>query len=299
MGLRSTSSLGKRRKGQNQKLLLIASAGLAFSLAVVLVVILKYRSDSNTNGGTLVAPTVGSIPLLVSEKQIESGRKLDQVRFREILWPRDAVPEGSIRDRAELAGYFAKVTIPAGVPLQRVHMTNQRSAVTLPVTPGNRAVTIEVDAVSGLEGLALPGSSVDVVLTHSKNGELVSEVIVQNARVLASGKNTSAQGGVPGISSPTAKTPRTITLDVSPGDALKISNGRQLGRLSLLIRDPGDNSNITNTIMTQGGISKGNKKEGVSKKKECTVAHFRSGGKEYQLNCDGTTVQLSSMEDDF
>ena len=63
-----------------------------------------------------------------------------------MFWPRTQVPEGAVLDVSELTSFYAKEALQPGVPVQRRHLTRQPNTSVLSVTPGNRAVTIKVDA---------------------------------------------------------------------------------------------------------------------------------------------------------
>lgn len=281
-----------KRKNERDRLLFVAAAGLAFSLLVIMLVVLNYQSDASAGNpittSSVIPPSVGTTSLYVLERPVKAGQKLGDVALKEAFWPRNNVPEGAIMDKAEVKELYAKYDLPANVPLTRDQFTNQPGQSTLPVTPGNRAVTIEVDNTSGLEGLALPGTRVDVVLTYSKDGELTSKVIVQNARVLASGGDTKTVSERPTFERTVSTAARSTTLDVSTSDALKISTARQLGRLSLMMRANEDTAVSPSTEMNQNDI--GQSKEVKEKRTAitCVKGHYKIGGKEWQLNCDGS-----------
>ena len=65
----------------------------------------------------------------------------------------------------------------------------------------------------------------------------VTDVLLQNVRVIAMGTDAVGADGKP---SPTNST----TLEVTPVDAQKLVLGQQLGQLSLVLRKPGDEQNI-------------------------------------------------------
>ncbi len=105
--------------------------------------------------------------------------------------------------------------------------------------PGKRAVTIGVDATSGSAGLIWPGDRVDVILTMASADPTVrpgrrvaAETVLPNARVIAIDQQL-VQGAAP--SGGDAQS-RTVTLEVLPGDAERVSVAMRLGRLSLSLR---------------------------------------------------------------
>jgi pilus assembly protein CpaB len=149
-----------------------------------------------------------------------------------------------------LAGSVARQVLPQGVPIARsfVVRPGDRGFLAAVLPRGMRAITIPVDAIAGLSGLALPGDRVDLILTYSISDGAdarASETVLSNLRVLAfdqrlgpeappKDKEGKAEGA------PVAK---TATLEVSPRQAEIITLAQTLGSLSLVlnsVRDGGD-----------------------------------------------------------
>ena len=98
-----------------------------------------------------------------------------------------------MRDVAELSNLYASSDLTPGVPVQHAQLTtDSRAGFTIPVTKGKRAVTIEVDGPSGIEGRVSPGKCVDVVLTAVEAGRTSATIVVQNACILSLGGDLSA-----------------------------------------------------------------------------------------------------------
>ncbi len=107
---------------------------------------------------------------------------------------------------------------------------------------GMRAFTIGVTEVAGGGGHILPGDRVDVVLTRDMSaqpnmdgghgGKLVSDLVMQNVRVLGMDLNID-----PASTHPTVA--HTATLEVSVEDAERLSLAAQAGTLSLALRRTG------------------------------------------------------------
>ncbi|MCB0336449.1 MAG: Flp pilus assembly protein CpaB, partial [Bdellovibrionales bacterium] len=158
------------------------------------------------------------------------------------------------------------------------------------------AVTIEIDSQSSVEGWARPGTKVDVTLTYMSNQELTSKVIVQNARVLSYGGDaTLVTDHFGSLNRKSVKPGSTITLEVSPGDALKIQTSKQLGSLSLLMRAPEDDKAAAVTEVDRNLID-GAKAKIEPQVKTCKRGKMRLEGKEYIIDCDGSIAQLDGFE---
>lgn len=293
-----------RVKTQRERTIFFAAAGLALALLVVALVVVNYkhspaRVDGRevSNSSVVASPAVGMVTLYAPERLIPRNSQLsaDKFQFKEIYWPRNDVPEGAIRDLSECIGMYAKEDLRPGLPIQRTALSTESSHFSLPVTPGMRAVSIEVDATSGLEGHALPGSHVDVVLTYQdEDNKLVSQVVVENARVLSAGGDTTPMDERSPVERAATNMARTITLEVTLEDALTIQTARQKGRLSLIMRSAGDNKPAPSGPVGEGDIAK---RGGITKKpaKDVTCqdkGKMRMGGREFVITCDGRIVPL-------
>ena len=74
------------------------------------------------------------------------------------------------------------------------------------------------------------------IARHAAQGQQVTDVLLQNIRVIAMDQAASSNGQ-PVVS-------RTATLELTPLDAQKVALGQQLGQLSLVLRKPGVEQNI-------------------------------------------------------
>ncbi|HMO01590.1 MAG TPA: Flp pilus assembly protein CpaB [Oligoflexia bacterium] len=285
-----------KRKHERERFIFLIASGVAFSLLIILFVVLNYKSnaiakiDNQPKIENQAPSTTGTVMLIAPERLIPTGTKLSDVKFKEVLWPQNQVPEGAINDIAQLKDLYAAEPLRAAFPIQRSQLSNEPLQTSLPVTPGNRAVAIEVDAISGVEGHVVPGTKVDITLTFFEQGTLTTKVIVQNARVLSYGGETkadkTARSGARAVS-------RSVTLDVSAADALKIQTARKLGTMSLILRSIEDDKSATSLEITENDLSSNKVKK---ESKATTCGRVRVGGKEYIMNCDGSIAQLVAPE---
>jgi pilus assembly protein CpaB len=101
-----------------------------------------------------------------------------------------------------------------------------------------RAATVRINDVSGVAGFIQPNDHVDVLITRSLEGSNteVTDVLLQNTRVIAMGTKATDANGKP-ISA------KTATLEVNPIDAQKLALGEAAGSLSLVLRKAGEENN--------------------------------------------------------
>lgn len=298
MGTKFGGSYSGVKGSRREHLMFVAAAGLAFSLLVILLVVfnMKQKDAPPTSSDYSAVPQmdVGTVTLYTSDSYIRAGSPLGEFQFREVYWPRSSVPEGAVLDLREFQGQFARTDIPTGTPIQRIHLTNQKvTTQSLDVTPGMRAVTIQVDAESGIEGFVRPGTRVDVVLTYMVDSNLTSKVIVQNVRVLSAGGESRVDSETvgEGRGRGKARSVPTVTLEASPADALKIQTSKQLGSLSLMMRAPEDEKAASvvevGRAQIDGGLKRG------SQRQNCNRGVMRIEGKEYMIDCDGSITEMT------
>ena len=159
----------------------------------------------------------------------------------------DQVPPHAITEtpdaRASLRGALVPRYLDAGAPvtLEDVLRPRDRGFLATVLAPGTRAVSVPVDAVTGVAGLIWPGDLVDVLLTQQVEGEhtapdkrVLSRTILTNIRVIAVDQQI-VQGATGDVQS-AGHVARTVTLEVTPEQAERLAVGQHLGVLSLAIR---------------------------------------------------------------
>jgi pilus assembly protein CpaB len=100
-----------------------------------------------------------------------------------------------------------------------------------------RAATVRINDVSGVAGFVQPNDSVDVLITRQINDSQITDVLLQDVKVLAMGGQTESADGKPIAS-------RNATFEVDPLGAQKLALGQEAGSLSLVLRKPGQAQDI-------------------------------------------------------
>ncbi len=118
------------------------------------------------------------------------------------------------------------------------------------VQPGSRALTISVDDVNAIAGLLQPGDRIDLYFSQ-RGAELPTRpgapkiegtrLFLQNVQVLATGKQIRAQAIEAQAQSQTSiRSFATMTISVSPEDALRLISAQKAGTLAAVLRNPED-----------------------------------------------------------
>ena len=181
--------------------------------------------------------------IAVARLDLGFGAPLTRDNVRLVNWPRQSVPAGAYRDIDRLLreGNVTIRPIASGEPILRSRIS-ERAVLSANLPQDMRAVTVPVNAVTGVAGFVTPGDVVDVLLTRQIPGggaggdDKMTTVLLENVQVLAvdrrsSEKNTQVKVG------------KTATLQVDTQGAQKLALAVEVGRLTLALR------NVENQLM--------------------------------------------------
>ncbi len=187
--------------------------------------------------------------VLVAAGDLPTGTLLVESHLRWQAWPDEGLSEAYVIEgdvpMEDFLGSVVRLRIAEGEPISagRVVRPGERGFMAAVLNRGMRAVTVKINAASGVAGFAFPGDRVDVVLSHkvdfivpSIDGEeastqkhVASETVLQNVRVLAIDQDTDKSGEEPVVA-------KTATLEVTPAQAEMVAIAAGLGTLSLSLR---------------------------------------------------------------
>lgn len=149
--------------------------------------------------------------------------------------------QGTFATPEEVAGRVAMMPINEGQPILSTMLADPNAGAGLQalLPDGTRAITLQVDEVSGVGGLLMPGCSVDLLTSLHEGGadSLLTKTLVQDVKVIAVGQTLgipSADGGIA----------RSVTLIVTPTQAEKIELASNVGRPRLILRSGTDHKVI-------------------------------------------------------
>jgi pilus assembly protein CpaB len=191
-----------------------------------------------------VSRPAADTPVVVASEALPYGTRLEAKHLTVSRLPANAVPEGAFTTVAQVLavdGGAPVVLTPVGarealLPF-KISGPGARASVAAMIGPGMRGYALRVSDVTGVGGHGLPGDRVDVLLTRDLSGDggqgrMVSDVVVQNVRLLGVDLNADPTSNKPAE-------PRTATVEVSVEDAQKLSVAASLGQLSLALRRNG------------------------------------------------------------
>ena len=181
--------------------------------------------------------------VVVASKDIPAGTTINDEMIKKgmvktIPWPKTSVPGGSFASPEQIIGKTNRVKIIANEPILESRLAGEGAGLTARLEQGKRAMAVKVDEIIGVSGFIVPDDRVDVIVTTvppgSNNQEnRMSKIVLQNKRVLSVAQNVEQKEGKPQVA-------RSITLEVSPEEAEKLSLASQEGQIVLALRATGD-----------------------------------------------------------
>jgi len=174
--------------------------------------------------------------IVVANKVITFGERIDASTVREIEWSGEIIPVGSfakiedlvIGDSDETAR-FALTNITIGEPILTTKVTDpgQRAKLSTALGSDMKAVSIRVNDVLGVSGFVLPGDRVDIML-YRREGYV--DMLLQGVKVLAIDQTSDDRKDQPSVV-------RTVTFEVNTLEAQKLLLASNIGTLALALRN--------------------------------------------------------------
>jgi len=238
----------------------------ALVIAVVTAVMAKNMFAGAGAQQAAAAPAVPVGPkVMVAKKALPVGTIIDAESLGWQPWPKELMQSAYYTegqpdaDAQKLLGTVVRYQVTAGQPVTRGALVGpkDRGFLAAALGPGMRAVTVPVNASTGVAGFVFPGDHVDMVLTQTVQGGgdgpplKVSETIVRNLRVLATDQRIDSKGD---DGKTEVKTFSNVTLEVTPRIAEKISVAQSLGTLSLSLRSIADNTAELERAVAAGDV---------------------------------------------
>jgi pilus assembly protein CpaB len=230
----------------------IAIVVLALSLAIVMYFVApKLLNRSQPAAQPVIATRIAAGDVLVAARNVPAGTilKADDVRWQR--WPEEGLdPNFLMRDKGadpqkDVVGRVVLRGLGVGEPVTspRLLKPGESGFLAAALTPGMRAVSVHIDAVSGDGGFIVPGDRVDVLLAErfqinygsdQSSGlrpaqKQVNSVVLRDVRVLAIDQEMQDIDKKPKVGT-------TATVEVDAVQAQKLVLAAQMGALSLALR---------------------------------------------------------------
>ncbi len=229
----------------NAKTIVIAIVALVVAGATGLLIQnwMSAQRDAMLRGMPKVAKDTGVPKVMVARKSLPAGTFLKPEHLEWRAWPKAGIAKAYLvkgkRTINELVGAVVRRGISAGEPITdgRIVRSGERGFMAAVLTPGMRAVSVPINATTGIAGFVFPGDRVDLILTHKlhagrgkkRKSHQVSETVLTGVRILGVDQRSNDQKGK-------VKIPKTTTIEVTPKQAEMVAVAKEIGKLSLSLR---------------------------------------------------------------
>jgi len=256
----------------NRKKAIIISFGIAI---FALFIAYSYLNDIERK----IIGSVTPVKVVVAVKDIPEGTHLDEshVTLKEI--PVKSLQPGANLDKiSNVLDKVVLIPVLKGTQiLDTMFLVAEKEGIAAKIPPKMRAVSIAATEVSAASGLIQPGDFVDVIATVQKSNkkqmdgmgmgalmvmeDVISIYCLQNVRVLSINRtaskldslksmNLSQMNVIGNLMSRSKKNKNdyeelsTLTLCLSPNDAMKAVQAQKTGRLDVLLRSKWNKGDI-------------------------------------------------------
>ncbi len=233
-----------------KKTTLFLTIGLALVFAgIAALMIFQYLESRPAQAGEEMMPVVVAI------QDLTYGNVLKPEQMRIVNYPKSSLPKGYYSVTDSLLGQVTKVFMMEKEPITASKLSSAGGGLSLRIADNMRAVSIQVDKVSGVSGFVLPGDRVDVIASIDRYGsfnDAIATTVLQNIEVLAAGEKTEQQ-------SDKIIESQAVTLLVNAAGAQALALSSNQARMSLALRNPNDTDTTTIPGITRKEIMEGKK----------------------------------------
>src|SRR6266700_1530859 len=233
---------------------------LLVALTMGLVAALMARRWIAQHSAPEAASATGTI--VVATTPLPFGTVLTPDNVSEIPSTSSQLPEGAFATKTDLLKDGRRVVLTAierseMITRPKVTAPGQRASLSVLLEEGQRAVTVRVDDIRGVAGFILPGDRVDVMLlraeTHQGETENSADVLLEYVKVLAIDQLLNERSDQPAV----ATLAKAVTLQVSPEQAQKLLLAGNVGKLSLVFRQPAEGKLAQGRRITDSDLGPG------------------------------------------
>ncbi|MBZ4219558.1 MAG: Flp pilus assembly protein CpaB [Chlorobium sp.] len=178
-------------------------------------------------------PQTSGPKIVIVELPIEAGKPIMANQIKTIDWPGSTVPHDASTRTIDVEGRIALVSMMPGEPVLpgKLAPKNATGGLSSIIQEGKRAITVQVNEVIAVAGFALPGSYVDILVCgKDANNQSFARTVLSRIKVLAVAQETTADHDKP-------KVVNAVTLELTPHESEKLDLARNIGVLSLALRN--------------------------------------------------------------
>lgn len=169
-------------------------SGVACALCVVLFMVNVQGQANEARAEALARYGGEQVEVCVATRDIASGERLDHSAVETKLWVAGLLPDGAMRNSADVVGQVATSSILKGEVVTEGRFKQGKETFDIPT--GKQAVSVPVKAVQAVGGTVRPGMSVNVYASgDTTTSILASNVVVLDTSVGDSGTLSASESG--------------------------------------------------------------------------------------------------------
>jgi pilus assembly protein CpaB len=204
---------------------------LAFSVGSgILALHFLRQSEKETAAAMRTIPTQR---LYVFARDLPAGHVLTSSDVSTVDWPAESQPEGGLSAvDSTLGGVLLDKVAKGDLVRDRLVSRGALPGFSGVIPRGYRAVSVEVDEVSGVSGFVSPGQRVDVLATYQRDEEFESRLVLANVILVAVAQDFQRPDAAP-----EPKVTEVVTLLVTPVEAERLALASSRGKIHLALRN--------------------------------------------------------------
>ncbi|MES2308788.1 MAG: Flp pilus assembly protein CpaB [Verrucomicrobiota bacterium] len=198
--------------------------------------------------GPVDVPKAQTKAVVCFKAPLQSRTEINRVMVELREYPLDMIPDGAFSEIEKVVGKFTVRSVDAKevATVSKVKSIHEIGGMSYRITPGMRAIAIQVTPVSSSGNLISDGDFVDIMLSEKdKAGDFIrTRIFLQNIKILSffASAETEQTAGLPKTA------PDTATVEVTPEQAEGLIQAKTMGDMSLVLRSVKDQK----TIRTRG-----------------------------------------------
>jgi len=206
---------------------------LAFGIAWLSALLLSWWVYKRTTA----PPSRDLVYVVAASQDLPVGRRIQAGDLKLIALDRKDQPKGAFLKTSDIVDRSVVVPMAASELVLNGKIAGKGSGEGLSalIEPGTRAISVQVNEISGVSGFIQPGTRVDVLFTRIfSSGDAATTTLLQNVKVIAYGRQLD-----PGAKVDPRDTsrPTVATLLVTQEQGEKLVLAGQRGRIQLALRN--------------------------------------------------------------
>jgi len=232
------ANIAEQIRGRKTLVLALTGGVLGVAASVMAYHYLE-REEAQFREQVMAKQSQNEVLVVVAKADLAAGSEIGEGNMATRHVPKDYVYQETVLPDSfdRVRGQVLSKGLTKGQPLLSSYLAGGGvTGLSDKVKDGRRAVTINVDEVSSINGMIHPGDHIDLLFSSraSAGGGGVAPLL-QNVKVLATGGQFAPANGQPGQDK-FGLSYATLTLDVSPEEATRITLAREIGILTALLR---------------------------------------------------------------